>query len=93
MKNPYWLPFFPSILDKARKNKGQASFGTYALRLYPSHPSCQAKKEKNIESAAKKSARVSALTGSVPHKMAKGLQENSEPCKNQTRVARLTETH
>ena len=37
-----------------------------------------------------KSAHVSALTGSVPRKMAKGRQCASAPCQNRTRVARLT---
>ena len=39
-----------------------------------------------------KSARVSALTGSVPRKMAEGWQRVSEPCENRTLVARLTAT-
>ena len=40
-----------------------------------------------------KSARVSALMGSVPRKMAKWLQRVSAPNGNQTRAARLTSTH
>ena len=40
-----------------------------------------------------KSARVSVLTGLVPHKMAKARQNVSALIKNQTQVAWLTATH
>ena len=40
-----------------------------------------------------KSASVSALMGSVPRKMAEGLQRVSAHCGNQTQVARLSTTH
>ena len=39
-----------------------------------------------------KSACVSALTGSVPNRLAEGLQKVSEPFKNWVHVARLTMT-
>ena len=40
-----------------------------------------------------KSARVSALTGSVPRKMAKRLPRVSAPCWNRTHVAQLSAAH
>ena len=40
-----------------------------------------------------KSAHVSALTGSVPRKMAKGLQRVLASCKNQIQVARHSAAH
>ena len=36
---------------------------------------------------------LSALTGSVPRKMAKGRQRVSAPCGNRTQVARQSATH
>ena len=49
--------------------------------------------EKYIERSNIKSASVSAPTGSVPRKMAKGRQRVSAHCWNRTQVARLSATH
>ena len=45
--------------------------------------------KKNKISALIQSACVSALTGSVPHKMVKGLQDGATPYWNRTHVVRL----
>ena len=54
----------------------------------------RAKRKQIIERAAYKSTNVSAMMGSVPHKMVKGLPTPlCAPCKNQTRVSQLSYTH
>ena len=49
-------------------------------------------KKKYREGSNIKSGRVSALTGSVPHKMAAALQKDSAPCGNRTHVSKLSTT-
>ena len=51
------------------------------------------RKKNYRERSNMKSARVSVLTGLVPHKMAKARQNVSALIKNQTQVAWLTATH
>ena len=52
----------------------------------------QEKKNYRVHSNIK-SARVSALTGSVPRKMAEALQSVSALIRNRNKVAKLTVTH
>ena len=53
-------------------------------------PLTKSKKKKYREHSNINSARVSALTGSVPRKMSEGLQRNSALIRNRTHIARLS---
>ena len=55
-------------------------------------PLTKSKKKNYRERSNIKSARVSALTGSVPRKMAAARQKDSTPCRSRTHVSRLSTT-
>ena len=55
-------------------------------------PLTKSKKKNYSERSNIKSVHVSALTGSVPRKMAEALQTDSALIKNQTHVSRLSAT-